>query len=113
MAVLKTKVDRGSDDFENNREALVAQVEDLRALNEHILLGGSTRAREKHLLRGKLLPRDRIKLLLDEDSPFLEIGRQAAHELYDDDVPAAGIIAGIGRICNPRCGLPMRRWPTR
>jgi len=103
MAVLKTKVDRGSDDFEKNREAIVALVEDLRALNEQILMGGSARAREKHLLRGKLLPRDRIKLLLDEDSPFLEIGRQAAHKLYDDDVPAAGIIAGIGRIHGMEC----------
>ena len=53
MAVLKTKVDRGSDDFEKNREALVALVEDLRALDEHILIGGSARARERHLLRGK------------------------------------------------------------
>ena len=103
MPVLKTKIDRGSTDFENNRESIVAMVEDLRALNEQILMGGSPRAREKHLLRGTLLPRDRIKLLLDEDSQFLEIGRQAAHELYDDNIPAAGLIAGIGRIHGMEC----------
>jgi len=103
MPVLKSKIDRGSTDFEKNRESLVAMVEDLRALNEQILVGGSARAREKHLLRGKLLPRDRIKLLLDEDSPFLEIGRLAAHDVYDDKVPAAGIIAGIGRIHGGEC----------
>ncbi len=103
MSVLKSKIDRGSTDFEKNREAIVALVEDLRALNEHVLMGGSARARERHLLRGKLLPRDRIKLLLDEDSRFLEIGRLAAHEVYEDDVPAAGIIAGIGRIHGMEC----------
>ncbi len=103
MSGLKSKIDRGSTDFEKNREALVAMVGDLRALNEHILMGGSARAREKHLLRGKLLPRDRIKLLLDEDSRFLEIGQLAAHEVYEDDVPAAGIIAGIGRIHGMEC----------
>ena len=103
MSVLKSKIDRGSTDFEKNREALVAMVGDLRALNELILTGGSARAREKHLLRGKLLPRDRIKLLLDEDSRFLEIGQLAAHEVYEDDVPAAGIIAGIGRIHGMEC----------
>ena len=98
MAVLKTKVDRGSDDFEKNREALVALVEDLRALDEHILIGGSGRARERHLLRGKLLPRERLDTLLDDGSPFLEFSQLAAHQVYDDNVPAAGIITGIGRV---------------
>jgi 3-methylcrotonyl-CoA carboxylase beta subunit len=103
MPVIKSKVDRNSDDFEQNREAYVALVEDLRALDEHVMIGGSARAREKHESRGKLLPRDRVRLLLDEDSDFLEIGRLAAHDVYDDNVPAAGIIVGIGRIHGTEC----------
>ncbi len=103
MPLIKTKVDRGSEEFDRNREANVALAEDLKALNETVMAGGSPRAREKHLARGKLLPRDRIKVLLDEDSPFLEIGRLAAHEVYEDEVPSAGIIAGIGRIHGTEC----------
>ena len=78
MPVIKSKVDRNSDEFGKNSEANVALAEDLRALDERVLAGGSARAREKHELRGKLLPRDRIKILLDGDSPFLEVGRLAA-----------------------------------
>ncbi|NOQ34430.1 MAG: methylcrotonoyl-CoA carboxylase, partial [Methylococcaceae bacterium] len=65
--------------------------------------GGSERARKKHTDRGKLLARDRITLLLDSDSPFLEFSQFAAYQVYDDDVPAAGIIAGIGRIFKREC----------
>lgn len=61
-------------------------------------MGGSATARERHVARGKLLPRDRVEGLLDPGSPFLEIGQLAAHGLYDDDIPGAGIIAGIGRV---------------
>ena len=103
MPRIKTKIDRGSDEFDKNREAHAALAADLKALNETVMEGGSHRAREKHLSRGKLLPRDRVKVLLDEDSPFLELGRLAAHEVYDDDVPAAGIITGIGRIHGTDC----------
>ncbi len=103
MPAIKSKIDRNSDEFEQNRAANVALAEDLRALTERILEGGSARAREKHELRGKLLARDRVKLLLDADSPFLEFGRLAAHEVYEDKVPAAGIIAGIGRIHDTEC----------
>ncbi|MBT8100954.1 MAG: methylcrotonoyl-CoA carboxylase, partial [Gammaproteobacteria bacterium] len=103
MSVIKTKIDRSSSDFDKNREANVALAADLRALNEKLLRGGSARAREKHLARGKLLPRERITVLIDKDSDFLELGRLAAHEVYDDDVPAAGIITGIGRIQGTDC----------
>ncbi len=103
MPVIKSRIDRGSSDFDKNREANVALAADLRALNETIMEGGSHRAREKHLSRGKLLPRDRIRVLIDESSPFLELGRLAAHKLYDDDVPAAGIITGVGRIHGTDC----------
>jgi len=103
MPLIKTRIDRSSEDFDRNREANVALAEDLRALNENVMRGGSHRSREKHLARGKLLPRDRVRLLLDPDAPFLEIGRLAAHEVYDDDVPAAGMIAGVGRVHGVEC----------
>ena len=103
MPAIKSRIERTSEEFDKNREANVALAGDLRALNEKIMQGGSHRAKEKHLSRGKLLPRDRIRVLLDEDSPFLEIGRLAGHEVYKDSVPAAGIISGIGRIHGTEC----------
>jgi 3-methylcrotonyl-CoA carboxylase beta subunit len=83
-------------------QANVAHNEALRDdLNAHVAkaaLGGSQAARAKHVARGKLLPRDRVERLLDPGSPFLEIGQLAANGLYHDEVPGAGIIAGIGRV---------------
>ena len=70
---------------------------------DDILQGGEEKAKQKHLQRGKLLPRDRITLLLDADSPFLELSQFAAYQVYDDKLPAAGIITGIGRIANREC----------
>jgi len=98
MPRIKTRIDRNSEDFARNREANFSLAKDLKVLSEKILRGGPERSRKRHLSRGKLLPRDRVRTLLDEDSPFLEIGRLAAYEVYEDDVPAAGVIAGIGRI---------------
>ncbi|MCB1637076.1 MAG: methylcrotonoyl-CoA carboxylase, partial [Xanthomonadales bacterium] len=66
-------------------------------------LGGGTASQQRHLARGKLLPRDRIQTLLDEGSPFLEIGQLAAYQVYDDPVASAGIIAGIGRVSGQEC----------
>ena len=103
MPVIQTKVDRSSDDFEKNKEAHEALAEDLREVNDYIMQGGPERSREKHLKRGKLLARDRIKGLLDEGAHFLEIGRQAAWQVYSDDVPSAGIVTGIGRIHGTEC----------
>ncbi|MEV7398018.1 carboxyl transferase domain-containing protein [Aeromicrobium sp. NPDC092404] len=78
-------------------------VEELRSRLAAVRLGGSEAARERHVGRGKLLPRDRIDHLLDPGSPFLEIAPLAAEGVYDDDVPSAGIIAGIGRISGHDC----------
>ena len=103
MPVIKTRVDRSSDDFEKNREAHEALAEQLRDIDAYIMQGGSERAREKHLKRGKLLARDRINALLDENAHFLEVGRQAAWQVYSDDVPSAGIVTGIGRIHGIEC----------
>lgn len=98
MPVIKTKVDRSSDDFKKNAETHAALADKLREIDEYVMQGGTERSRERHQARGKLLPRDRIRTLLDEESPFLEIGRQAAWQVYSDDVPSAGIVVGIGRI---------------
>ena len=103
MPIIKTKVDRSSEDFKKNAEAHLALADNLREIDEYLMQGGPERSRERHLARGKLLPRDRIRALLDEDSQFLEIGRQAAWQVYSDDVPSAGIVAGIGRIHGIEC----------
>ena len=103
MPRIKTKIDPASDAYATNFAVNSALAEELRAVRERIELGGSERARDKHLARGKLLPRDRVRGLLDEGSDFLEIGTFAAHAVYEDDVPAAGVIAGIGTVSGVRC----------
>ena len=75
-----------------------ALADDLRGRVADAARGGSEKARARHTARGKLLPRDRVERLLDPGSPFLEIGQLAAHDLYDGEVPGAGVIAGIGRV---------------
>jgi len=103
MPVIKTKVDRNSDDFAANMEVNLTLARDLAAVSEQVRVGGPERSRERHEKRGKLLPRDRVRILLDEGSPFLEVGQLAALQVYEDDVPAAGIICGIGRIHGVEC----------
>jgi 3-methylcrotonyl-CoA carboxylase beta subunit len=98
MPTLKSTIDRNGKDFAANREKMGALVEDLRATLAKTALGGSERSRKKHTDRGKLLARDRIEALLDPGSPFLELSALAAHGMYDDAAPAAGVVAGIGRI---------------
>ncbi|TYO98597.1 3-methylcrotonyl-CoA carboxylase beta subunit [Geothermobacter ehrlichii] len=103
MSILKSSLHSGSEEFHRNAEAMRVLVEDLRAKVAQIKLGGGERAREKHLARGKLLPRDRIRRLLDVGSPFLELSQFAAYGLYGGDAPAAGVITGIGRIEGQEC----------
>jgi len=103
MPVIETKVDRESEEYANNKAVNEALAQALRDVHEKVLAGGSERSRERHLARGKMLPRDRISVLTDDDSPFLEICQLAAMGVYDDDVPAAGLIAGIGRINDIEC----------
>ncbi|MGX6449783.1 carboxyl transferase domain-containing protein, partial [Patulibacter sp. S7RM1-6] len=81
-----------------NRERHEALIADLRARLERIAGGGGERARERHVARGKLLPRERVDRLLDPFSPFLELAPLAAEEVYEDEIPAAGVVAGIGRV---------------
>ncbi len=78
------------------RDALWAKVAEA-------ALGGNEKSRERHVSRGKLLPRERVERLLDPGSPFLEVGQLAANGLYDDEVPGAGLICGIGRVSGRQC----------
>src|SRR5210317_307531 len=103
MPLIKSKVDRNSDDFAANFAVNQALARDLVELSAQVIQGGTERSRERHVLRGKLLPRNRIRMLLDEGSPFLEIGQLAAWQVYEDEVPAAGIICGIGRVHGVEC----------
>ncbi len=86
-----------------NREAMAALVADLDALVGKIADGGTAASRDRHVARGKLLPRQRVERLLDTGSAFLEIGQLAAHAVYEDDVPGAGMIAGVGQIAGRLC----------
>jgi 3-methylcrotonyl-CoA carboxylase beta subunit len=103
MSILKSEIDTRSENFQRNQAAMQAQVDDLKKLVEGIKLGGGEAARTKHLSRGKLLPRDRIRCLIDAGAPFLEFSQLAAYDVYDDDVPAAGIITGVGRVAGREC----------
>ncbi|GER06606.1 hypothetical protein JCM17843_09160 [Kordiimonadales bacterium JCM 17843] len=103
MTRLKTSIQPGTDAFEANADHMRGLVDDLSTLCEKIAKGGPERARDKHLARGKLLPRDRIATLLDPGSPFLELSQLAAYGMYDADIPAGGIITGIGRVSGVEC----------
>ena len=98
MPAFKSKIDIQSADFHNNTENMGKLVDDLQEKLQNSALGGSEKARKKHSGRGKLLPRERVRLLLDPGSPFLEFSALAALDVYEDDVPAAGMITGIGRV---------------
>ncbi|MBU2880997.1 methylcrotonoyl-CoA carboxylase [Psychrosphaera sp. B3R10] len=103
MAKLVTKLNPRSPEFIQNAEHMQAQVDDLKTTLEKIKLGGGEKSRERHLSRGKLLPRDRVTQLLDQGSPFLELSQLAALDVYPDNVPAAGIITGIGQVGGQEC----------
>ena len=98
MTRIASRIDPGSADFGDNAAHTQTLVAELRARLAAAAAGGGEEARAKHLARSKLLPRDRIEALLDPGSPFLEIAPLAAGGMYGDDAPAAGLVAGIGRI---------------
>ncbi len=108
MPVLETKLNARSADFQANAAALHAAVGDLQAQLAKAAAGGGEVARARHLSRGKLLPRDRVQMLLDPGTPFLELAPLAAFAMYpdkdgSDSAPCAGMIAGIGRIEGVDC----------
>jgi 3-methylcrotonyl-CoA carboxylase beta subunit len=98
VAVLSSSVDPGSADLQDNAARWRGIADDLRRKRAEAALGGTARARERHVARGKLLPRDRVTQLLDPGSPFLEVGALAADGMYDDAIHGAGMIAGVGRV---------------
>jgi 3-methylcrotonyl-CoA carboxylase beta subunit len=103
MPVLETKVDRKSAEFGANAAALRSLASELRERQAKVALGGGEAARAKHIARGKLLPRDRVEMLLDLGSPFLELSPLAAYGMYEGESPGAGIITGIGRVAGREC----------
>jgi 3-methylcrotonyl-CoA carboxylase beta subunit len=103
MAVLTSRINTTDESFCTNQKHMKFQVDDLRDKVDTVRLGGGTKARERHTSRGKLLPRDRLNALLDPGAPFLELSQLAAYKVYEDEVPSAGIITGIGRVANQEC----------
>ncbi len=108
MSILESKLNARSADFQGNAQAMRAVVDDLKAKLALTALGGGTAARAKHTARGKLLPRDRVAMLLDPGTPFLELSPMAAYNMYPDrdgtdSAPCAGVITGIGRISGVDC----------
>jgi 3-methylcrotonyl-CoA carboxylase beta subunit len=103
MPVLKTALDTRSEAFRANAAAMRPQVDDLAARVALIRKGGGEAARERHVARGKLLPRDRVRTLIDPGAPFLEFSQLAAFGMYGEDIPAAGIITGIGPVMGREC----------
>ncbi|WJF92083.1 carboxyl transferase domain-containing protein [Paraburkholderia bonniea] len=103
MPVIESKLNSRADEFRANAAALEALVADLREKTARLAIGGSQAARDKHVARGKLLPRERVAQLLDPGTPFLELSPLAAYGMYNDEAPGAGLICGIGRIAGQTC----------
>ncbi|MFO1321113.1 MAG: carboxyl transferase domain-containing protein [Burkholderiales bacterium] len=103
MAAIRSRLNPRADDFRGNAAAMAALVADLRVKVARISEGGGPAARDRHVARGKLLPRDRVRQLLDVGSPFLELSQLAAWGMYNDESPGAGIITGIGRVSGREC----------
>jgi 3-methylcrotonyl-CoA carboxylase beta subunit len=108
MSALETQLNARSADFQANAAAMRAVVDDLAAVVAKAAHGGGDTARARHTARGKLLPRDRVQMLLDPGTPFLELAPLAAYAMYPDrdgtdSAPCAGLVAGIGRISGVDC----------
>ncbi len=98
MPAIESQIDIRSPDYAANAELMRTLVADLHAQLHRVALGGGDKARQKHTERGKLLPRERIRALLDSGSPFLELSPLAAYGMYEDQAPCAGVVTGIGRV---------------
>ncbi|NTW03740.1 MAG: methylcrotonoyl-CoA carboxylase, partial [Oscillochloris sp.] len=105
MSRIHSHINTHGDEFTANTAYHRVLADELRTLREQAALGGSADSRARHSERGKLLARERIDTLLDEGTAFLEIGALAAHNVYPDDVPGAGMVAGIGRVSGRECML--------
>jgi 3-methylcrotonyl-CoA carboxylase beta subunit len=103
MTVLASQIDTRSDTFKRNAEAMRTLVADLKARTDKVRLGGGEASRKRHVSRGKLLPRERVRALLDPGSPFLELSPLAAMDMYDNEAPGSGVITGVGRVSGVEC----------
>ena len=103
MPTLRSKLNPRSDEFKASRESMQQLVQDLNARLAKSAEGGGEAARAKHVARGKLLPRERVEMLLDPDTPFLEIGALAGLDMYENAAPGGGLIAGVGRVSGVEC----------
>src|SRR5476651_723926 len=103
MAIVESALDPRSAEFRANRQAMETLVGDLRTKLAAAALGGGETARARHVARGKLLPRERVEMLLDPGTPFLELSQLAAQGLYHGEAPGAGLISGIGRVSGREC----------
>lgn len=103
MSRIESKINSRSEDFLTNTSHMQALVDDLEARVREVRLGGGESYQKRHVDRGKLLARDRIDALVDPGSPFLELSQLAAHDVYEEQVPAAGIVTGVGRVAGNEC----------
>src|SRR5689334_13060293 len=103
MAAISSRVDVHSEEFRANHQAMSELMEDVRQQAARVALGGSAAAMKKHMAAGKLPARERIRVLLDTGSPFLELSQLAAHGMYGGEIAAGGIVTGIGRVSGREC----------
>lgn len=103
MSKIISQINTASHDFKTNQSTMQTLVEQLRQKIATIALGGDEQARKRHTQQGKLLPRERLQYLLDKGLPFLELSQLAGYEVYADNLPAAGLITGIGKVCGQDC----------
>lgn len=103
MAIITSKIDTNSELFSTNTLTMQSNLDLLTTLSKRIEEGGGEKAQQRQKEKGKLPVRERITQLLDDDSPFLEVGKYAAWKVYEEDVPCAGVVAGIGHIYGQKC----------
>ena len=103
MSVIQTQLNPRSAEFQAHAAQMKAAVSDLQQQIALAAAGGGQSARDRHTARGKLLPRERVQMLLDPGTPFLELAPLAAHAMYNGDAPCAGVVAGIGRVSGVDC----------
>jgi len=104
MAILETRIDRTTtDEFQQNTQYFLALIDQLRQRVQQVQQGGGDEAIAKHRKRNKLLARERIQLLCDPDTPFVELSPLAAWDMYNNDAPSAGIVTGIGLVEGQEC----------
>src|SRR5258708_15413772 len=113
MSILESRVDRQSEEFQANSAYFQELLAELRARTEQVQLGGGPEAIAKHRKREKLLARERIQLLCDPNTPFLELSPLAAWDMYENDAPSAGIVTGIGVVEGQECVIVANDAPVK